>query len=80
VRQPPIKEIDKTARDEGEEMTGRHPAGLPWTRGEEDQLRVMLEAGMKTPAIALKLRRTVSAVRTRKTILNRREELKAKGK
>jgi hypothetical protein len=62
-------------------MTGPRPAGLPWTRGEEDQLRAMLEAGMKTPAIALKLRRTVSAVRTRKTILNRREaRLNAKGK
>ena len=33
----------------------------------------MLAAGMKTPAIALKLRRTVSAVRTRKTVLNKRE-------
>ncbi len=54
---------------------------LPWTRGEEGQLRAMLEAGMKTPAIALKLRRTVSAVRTRKTILHRREVgLKVKGK
>ncbi len=54
---------------------------LPWTRGEEGQLRAMLEAGMKTPAIALKLRRTVSAVRTRKTILHRREAgLKVKGK
>ena len=52
---------------------------LPWTRGEEGQLRAMLEAGMKTPAIALKLRRT--AVRTRKTILHRREAgLKVKGK
>jgi hypothetical protein len=62
-------------------MTGPHPAGLPWTRGEEDQLRAMLEAGMKAPAIALKLRRTVSAVHTRKTVLNKREaRLKAKGK
>jgi hypothetical protein len=61
-------------------MTRTHPAGLPWAQGEEDQLRAMLEAGMKTPAIALKLRRTVSAVRTRKTLLNKREAgLKAKG-
>jgi hypothetical protein len=53
-------------------------AGLR-TRGEDDQLRAMLEAGMKTPAIALKLRRTVSAVSTRKTVLNKREAgLKAK--
>jgi hypothetical protein len=46
-----------------------------------EQLRAMLEAGMKTPAIALKLRRTVSAVRTRKDVLNNREaRLKAKAK
>jgi hypothetical protein len=62
-------------------MTGPYSAGLPWTRGEDDQLRAMLEAGMKTPAIALNLRRTVSAVRTRKDVLNKREaRLKAKGK
>ena len=36
-------------------MTRPRPAGLPWMR-EEDQLRAMLEAGMKTPAIALKLK------------------------
>jgi len=53
VSHPPLGR----ARPEGEEMTGHRPAGLPWTRGEEDQLRAMLEAGMKTPAIALKLRR-----------------------
>jgi hypothetical protein len=66
----------------------------PWTIKDDDQLRVLaatgetsgsiavrLEAGMKTPAIALKLRRTVSAVRTRKDVLNKREaRLKAKGK
>jgi len=41
----------------------------------------MLAAGMKISAIALKLRRTVSAVRTRKTVLNKRDAgLKAKGK
>jgi hypothetical protein len=51
-------------------MTGPRPAGLPWTRGEDDQLRAMFEAGMKSPAIALKLRRTADAVRTRKTVLN----------
>jgi hypothetical protein len=62
-------------------MTGLYSAGLPWTRAEDDQLRAMLKASKKTPAIALKLRRTVSAVRTRKTVLNKRESgLKAKGK
>ena len=62
-------------------MTAFRHARLPWTRGEEDQLREMLEAGMKIPAIALKLRRTVSSVRTRKTVLNKREAgPRAKGK
>jgi hypothetical protein len=41
----------------------------------------MFEAGMKAPAIALKLRRTADAVRWRKTVLNKREAgLKANGK
>ena len=62
-------------------MTGPRPAGQPWTRGEEDQLRAMLAAGMKSPAIALKLRRTADAVRVRKTVLNKREAgLRTKGK
>jgi hypothetical protein len=62
-------------------MTGPYSASLPWTRGEDDQLRAMLEAGVKAPVIALKLRRTVSAVRTRKDVLNKREaRLRAKGK
>jgi hypothetical protein len=26
-------------------MIGTRPAGQPWTRGEDDQLRAMLEAG-----------------------------------
>jgi hypothetical protein len=61
-------------------MTGPRPAGLPWTREEDDQLRAMFEAGMKSPVIALKLRRTADAVRTRKTVLNQREAaLRAKG-
>ena len=70
---PSVAVANCQARAEGEEMAGPRPAGLPWTRGEEDQLRAMLEAGMKTPAIALKLRRTGSAVRTRKDVLNKRE-------
>ena len=41
----------------------------------------MLEAGVKAPAIGQKIRRTVSAVRTRRTVLNKREAgLKAKQK
>jgi hypothetical protein len=54
-------------------MTGPRPAGRPWTRAEDDQLRAMLEAGVKAPAIGQKIRRTVSAVRARKAVLKKRE-------
>ena len=59
---------------EGEvEMTGPRPAGRPWTRAEDDQMRAMFEAGVKAPAIGRKIKRTVSAVRTRKAVLDKRE-------
>jgi chromosome segregation and condensation protein ScpB len=54
-------------------MTGPRPAGRPWTRAEDDQLRAMLEAGVKAPAIGQKIKRTVSSVRTRKAVLEKRE-------
>jgi len=41
----------------------------------------MLEAGMTAPAVAQKIKRTVSAVRSRKAVLDKRVAgLKAKGK
>ena len=62
-------------------MTGPRPAGRPWTRVEDVQLRAMLEAGMTAPAVAQKIKRTVSAVRSRKAVLDKRVAgLKAKGK
>ena len=62
-------------------MTGPRPAGRPWTRVEDEQLRAMLEAGMTAPAVAQKIKRTVSAVRSRKAILDKRVAgLKEKGK
>jgi len=39
---------------------------------EDDQLRAMLEAGMTAPAVAQKIKRTVSAVRSRKAVLDKR--------
>ena len=53
-------------------MTGPRPAGRPWTRVEDDQLRAMLEAGMTARAVAQKIKRTVSAVRSRKAVLDKR--------
>ena len=62
-------------------MTGPRPAGRPWTRVEDFQLRAMLEAGMTARAVAQKIKRTVSAVRSRKAVLDKRVAgLKAKGK
>jgi len=62
-------------------MTGPRPAGRPWTRVEDVQLRAMLEAGVKAPEVARRIKRTVSAVRARKAVLDKREAgLKAKGR
>ena len=46
-------------------MTGPRPAGRPWTRADDDQLWVMLKAGIKVNAIAKKLKRTVGAIYSR---------------
>jgi hypothetical protein len=53
-------------------MTGPRPAGRPWTHADDDQLRAMLKAGAKAPAIAKKLKRTVGAIyaRANRTTLN----------
>jgi hypothetical protein len=62
-------------------MTGPRPAGRPWTRVEDNKLRAMVEAGVKAPEVARRIKRTVSAVRARNAVLNKREAgLKAKGK
>jgi hypothetical protein len=55
---------------EGErEMTGPRPAGRPWTLTDDDMLRKLLASGMKAPAIALKMNRTVGAIQSRKSML-----------
>jgi hypothetical protein len=60
---------------EGEgEMTGPQPAGRPWTRADDNQLRVLLNSGMKAGLIAQKMKRTIGAIHSRKSTL------KAKGK
>jgi hypothetical protein len=53
-------------------MTGPRPAGRPWTRAEDRALEELLEAGLKVPAIAQKLKRTVGAVQVRKNVLKAR--------
>jgi hypothetical protein len=46
-------------------MTGPRPAGRRWTEAEENQLRKMLDAGMKVPNIARRLDRTALAIYAR---------------
>jgi hypothetical protein len=56
------------------QMTGPRPAGRPWTLTDDDMLRKLLASGLKAPAIAQKMNRTVGAIQSRKS------KLKAKGK
>jgi len=46
-------------------MTGPRPAGRPWTREEDDQLRPMFGAGTKASLIARELKRSLGAVYAR---------------
>jgi hypothetical protein len=49
---------------------GPRPTGRPWTRADDNELLALLDSGMDTILVARKLKRTVQAVRTRKSILN----------
>jgi hypothetical protein len=46
-------------------MTGPQPAGRPWTRAEEAQLREFIASGMKVGLIARKLKRSPGAIYAR---------------
>jgi hypothetical protein len=65
-------------------MIGPRPAGQRWTPAEDAQLLTLLDSKMDRPSIARKLKRTVSAIAKRRSILNQRglveSGLKAKGK
>jgi hypothetical protein len=50
-------------------MTGPRPAGRPWTLTDDDMLRKLLVAGLKAPAIAFKMNRTLGAIQSRKSKL-----------
>jgi hypothetical protein len=47
-------------------MTGSRPAGRPWTRAEETELRYLLSSGVKVGSIARKLKRSPGAIYARK--------------
>jgi hypothetical protein len=51
---------------------GPHPAGRPWTPAEDAQLLALLDSKMDRALIARKLKRTVSAIAKRRSILNKR--------
>jgi len=48
-------------------MTGPRPAGRPWTRAEETELRYLLSSGAKVGTIARKLKRSPGAVYARRS-------------
>jgi hypothetical protein len=54
---------------EGEEMTNRL---AKWMRAEDDKLLALLDSKMDIAMIARKIKRTVSAIAKRRSILNKR--------
>jgi hypothetical protein len=52
-----------------EKMTGPRPAGRRWTRADDNQLRVLVNSGMKAALIAQKMKRTIGAIHSRKSTL-----------
>ena len=46
-------------------MSGPKPAGRPWTRAEEHQLRELIATGVKVGSIARKLKRSPGAIYAR---------------
>jgi len=63
---------------------GPRPASQPWTPAEDAQLLALLDSKMNSTSIAPKLKRTVSAIAKRRSILKKRSlvelGLKAKGR
>jgi hypothetical protein len=55
-------------------MTGPHPKGRVWTPAEDAQLLALLASKMDKVLIARKLKRTVSAISTRKSTLKAKDK------
>jgi hypothetical protein len=58
---------------------GPRTAGQPWTPAEDAQLLALLDSKMDRALIARKLKRTVSAIAKRRSILNRRRLVERSG-
>ena len=54
---------------------GPRPTGQPWTPGNDAQLLVLLEKNVDRALIARKLKRTVTAINTRKCMLKRKDKV-----
>jgi hypothetical protein len=54
---------------EGESEMNRRTAKRPWTPGEDNRLRALLEEGTSTLLVAAKLKRTVTAIKGRAAII-----------
>ncbi|MGE9008183.1 hypothetical protein ACO2JO_06350 [Leptospira interrogans] len=52
-------------------MSGPRPAGRPWTLTDDDQLRKLLVSGMAVTLIALKMKRSIGAIYSRKNFLKK---------
>jgi hypothetical protein len=52
-------------------MTGPRPAGHPWTRAEEAELRELIAAKVKVVQIAKKLKRSPGAIYARINLIKR---------
>jgi hypothetical protein len=59
---------------------GPRPAGRAWTPAEDAQLLALLDSKMEIAVIAWEFKRTVPAIRKRRTILNKRGLLGLKAK
>lgn len=69
-------------RPKGEKMIS-HGAKRPWTPEEEGRLRALVDSGVSLALVAVRLKRTITAIRGRASILKlplKQPGLKAKGK
>jgi hypothetical protein len=61
-------------------MIGPRPAGQRWTPAEDAQLLALLDSKMGRALIARKLKRTVSAIAKRRSILSERRLVEIGGR
>ena len=84
TERPRLATFGGRAEGESKMKLGPRPAGGPWTPPDDAQLLALLDLKMDRALIARKLKRTVSAIGTRRRTLNKRRlvelGLKERGK